>query len=523
MFKVINIFSNFNTHNICQNLEQRLRVRVYDYSYSEIIQQLNNNKLKNKFNIFFINIDNYEIKILKGIIDNLASKSIDCLIIPFSIEDISASFNILNGETETIHNKTRELENYSKNNKKLNDSFHIVNFLSLCKKFNNKVFNYKNWFLYKNPFTKAFELDFINFLENFINVKSHKRKKAIFVDLDDTLWGGEIAELGYKKIKIGNDNPVSEAHYIFQKSLKRLKESGIILGIISKNYENVALEGFKNKSMLLKKSDFAGWEINFDKKSNNIEKLCKKLNISPDTVVFMDNSYYERNEVRSKLSDVLVPELLDEPYEYFKVAQDKTMTNYISLSKEDQLRSASYQFANKKKKDLNHKDWLKSLNMVCTIEKMNNDNLDRCAQMQERINQINLKTKRLNKLKLKKLIKDKNFYNFTFSLKDKYTDLGIVAYTSIRKTKKEIILDDFLMSCRSFGRDLEQNIFYFLKKNILKSNNEKIDTTLIKSKKNMLCKEILDKNLVKVGSNKYIIDKNIKDNNYIKNVIGKIN
>ena len=39
----------------------------------------------------------------------------------------------------------------------------------------------------------------------------------------------------------------------------------------------------------------------------------------------------------------------------------------------------------------------------------------------------------------------------------------------------------------------------------------------------MLCKEILDKNLVKVGSNKYIIDKNIKDNNYIKNVIGKIN
>ena len=66
MFKIINIFSNFNTHNICQNLEQRLRVHVNDYSYSEIIQQLNNNKLKNKFNIFFINIDNYEIKILKA-------------------------------------------------------------------------------------------------------------------------------------------------------------------------------------------------------------------------------------------------------------------------------------------------------------------------------------------------------------------------------------------------------------------------------------------------------------------------
>ena len=83
------------------------------------------------------------------------------------------------------------------------------------------------------------------------------------------------------------------------------------------------------------------------------------------------------------------------------------------------------------------------------------------------------KNKEIEQIKVKKLIKDKNFYNFTFSLKDKYTDLGIVAYTSIRKTKKEIILDDFLMSCRSFGRDLEQNIFYFLKKNILKVTMKK--------------------------------------------------
>lgn len=521
MYKIINIFSNFNIHNICQNLEQRLKVNINDYSYSEIIQQLNDNKLKNKFNIFLINIDNYENKVLKSIIDNLVAKSVDCLIVPLSIEDISVNFNLLNGEIENTQNKIREIENHSIIIKTLNDSYHIVNFSSLCKKFNNKVFNYKNWFLYKNPFSKAFELNLINFFEDFINIKNHKRKKAIFVDLDETLWGGEIAELGYKRIKIGNDNPVSEAHYIFQKSLKKLKESGIILGIISKNYEKVALEGFKNKNMLLDKDDFAGWEINFDKKSNNIKKLCKKLNISADTVVFMDNSYYERNEVRSKLSEVLVPELSDEPYEYFRVALDKTMTNYVSLSNEDKLRSASYQFTNKRKKDLNHKDWLTSLNMVCTIEKMNNDNLDRCSQMQERINQINLRTKRLNKLKLKKIIKDKNYFNFTFSLKDRYTDLGIVAYASVKKTKKAIILDDFLMSCRSFGRDLEQNIFYFLKKNILKSNNEKIYTTLIENKKNMLCKEILDKNLVKIGSNKYVIDKNVKVNNYFKNIIAK--
>lgn len=177
MYKIINIFSNFNIHNICQNLEQRLKVNINDYSYSEIIQQLNDNKLKNKFNIFLINIDNYENKVLKSIIDNLVAKSVDCLIVPLSIEDISVNFNLLNGEIENTQNKIREIENHSIIIKTLNDSYHIVNFSSLCKKFNNKVFNYKNWFLYKNPFSKAFELNLINFFEDFINIKNHKQKK----------------------------------------------------------------------------------------------------------------------------------------------------------------------------------------------------------------------------------------------------------------------------------------------------------------------------------------------------------
>ena len=511
MSKEINIFSNFNISNICSILKDKIDFKINDYSYSEIFQQIETNKKLDVFNIFFINVDNYEVADIKAISLKVLKKNLDCLIIPISIIDSSSSFKIINKDQKSELNKIRILENFFYKERKKN-KINVLNFFSVASKFEVKVFNYKNWFLYKNPFSKDFEQYLSNYFYNYIQIHNHKRKKAVFIDLDDTLWGGEIAELGFKNIKIGNEDPLSEAHYVLQKTLKNLKDTGIILGIISKNKEKIALEAFKNKKMYLKKNDFAGFKINFKKKSENIVDLCKELNISTDSVVFLDNSYYERNEVRSKLPEVLVPELHDEPYNYFNDLLSSSLVNFIKLSKEDVLRYQSYQKPkNENAKKISHIEWLKSLNMKCTIEKINIENLERCAQMQERINQINLKSKRLSINNLKKNLVKKNLDTYVFSLKDKYADLGIVGFATIKKQNETITLDDFLMSCRSFGRNLEQNIFNFFAKKYIKDKIKKINVELIKSKKNMLCQEILDKNLTKVGKDRYIIfKKNIK-------------
>lgn len=516
----INIFSNFNITNICSILKNKINYKINDYSYREIFEQIQTNKKLDLFNIFFINVDNYEVADIRAICQNFLKKNLSCLIIPISILNLSSSFKIINKDQESELNKIRILENFFYKEKKIN-RISVLNFYSISSKFEGKVFNYKNWFLYKNPFSKVFEQYLSNYFFNYIQILNHKRKKAVFVDLDDTLWGGEIAELGFKNIKIGNEEPLGEAHYILQKTLKKLKDTGIILGIISKNKEEIALEAFKNTNMYLKKNDFAGFRINFKKKSENIIDLCKELNISTDSVVFLDNSYYERNEVRSKLPEVLVPELHDEPYNYFNDLLSDSLVNYIKLSKEDKLRFQSYQKSkNNNPEKMTHTEWLKSLNMKCTIEKVKTEHLERCAQMQQRINQINLKTKRISINNIKKKLTKKNLDNYTFSLKDKYANLGIVGFATIKKQKENIILDDFLMSCRSFGRNLEINIFNFFAKKYINGRIKKIDVELIKSKKNTLCQEILDKNLKKVSENKYVIlKKNIKTveiKNYIK-------
>ena len=71
-----------------------------------------------------------------------------------------------------------------------------------------------------------------NVIEGFI----FPRKKVLLLDCDNTLWGGVLAEDGSKKIKLGEDGE-GLAFTDFQRAIKKIKETGILLAILSKNNE----------------------------------------------------------------------------------------------------------------------------------------------------------------------------------------------------------------------------------------------------------------------------------------------
>jgi FkbH-like protein len=509
MEKKINIISNFNVNNICNLISSQINCDCLDFSYSDIFQTIKKKYLKNNLNVLIFDIEFYNYNVLNSILEELKIKKIEFILIPLIIEDMFSGYKIVNNNENISCNKIRNFENLFISKFNDTEDSHLLNMNHLIVEYNSRVFDQKLWFLCRNPFLKKFELFLSAKISQLINLKNFIRKKAIFIDLDDTLWGGEIAEIGFKNIKIGQEDAISQAFYKLQKVLKKLNEEGIILGIISKNYEDTALKGFENKKMLLRKEDFAGWEINFKKKSDNIVNLCKRINISLDSVVFLDNSNFERNEIRSKLKNVLVPELPDEPYEYYKIILNNTNTNYIKLNKEDLIRKNSYKskYIETNKTKISHSDWLKSLEMECTIEKLSKKNIERCAQMQQKINQINLSTRRLSLKEIQKENKSRNIESYTFSLKDKFTDLGMVSLITIKHNKNNIDVIDFLMSCRVFGRDLEKYIFNFLSKKFLKNIEQKINFKFMKTKKNKLCYEILKNNLEVKKDNMFLLKK----------------
>ena len=119
-----------------------------------------------------------------------------------------------------------------------------------------------------------------------------------------------LATSGWENLRLGGHDPVGEALVDFQQELKALKHRGIILAMISKNTENIALEAIeKHPEMVLRQSDFAGWRINWNDKAQNIADLIKELNLGLNSAVFLDDNPVERARVAEALPDVLVPDL----------------------------------------------------------------------------------------------------------------------------------------------------------------------------------------------------------------------
>ena len=81
------------------------------------------------------------------------------------------------------------------------------------------------------------------------------------------------------------------------------------MALCSKNTESVALEAIsKHPEMILKVEDFSAIRINWDDKALNIKSICKELELTTDSAVFLDDNIYERERVKSSLPEVTVPE-----------------------------------------------------------------------------------------------------------------------------------------------------------------------------------------------------------------------
>ena len=97
-------------------------------------------------------------------------------------------------------------------------------------------------------------------------------------------------------------------------------------------------------------------------------------------------------------------------------------------------------------------------------------------------NQFNLTNSRYDEDEIKKLIKRDDIDLFTFSVKDVFGDNGITVLLicEVKNDLKEINIDTFLMSCRVFGRKIENRVLNFIiqkyQKN-LKKLNQNSNTT----------------------------------------------
>ena len=138
--------------------------------------------------------------------------------------------------------------------------------------------------------------------------------KAIVLDLDDTLWKGTLSEVGIDKI-IENLHSEQGAPFIaFMKFVKDLaNELGIFVAICSRNDSKMVESTIKelDDNILPLKNQIDFIIANNNDKSENIRKIAEQLSILPNSIVFIDDNELVRDEVKTKLPEVFVPEWKD--------------------------------------------------------------------------------------------------------------------------------------------------------------------------------------------------------------------
>jgi len=288
-------------------------------------------------------------------------------------------------------------------------------------------------------------------------------KKCLVLDLDNTLWGGVIGDDGLEGIVIGEGSAAGEAHLALQRYAKQLKERGIILAVCSKNDAKTAEAVFhEHPEMLLRRSDIAAFLANWDDKAENLKTIATRLNIGIDSLVFVDDNPVERARIRQSLPAVAVPELPDDAAHYVRCLSDAGYFEAVALTSEDRHRAELYE-ANAKREALlgsaqSMDDFLRGLEMSVVCGPFTTVDLARIVQLFNKTNQFNATTRRYTSEEITHFAGLPNVLTLQFRLLDRIGDNGLVSAMILRPTadeEKMLEIDNWIMSCRVFGRRLE--------------------------------------------------------------------
>ena len=314
------------------------------------------------------------------------------------------------------------------------------------------------WHMYKYaPAVSAIpELAFS--LASIIRSLFGKNKKALVLDLDNTLWGGTVGDDGPEGIAIGQETPEGQLYSEIQSYVKEQRSLGTLLAIDSKNDEANALAGLKRPDSILKPEDFPVIKANWEPKDKNLTDIAAELNIGTDALVFVDDNPAERHIVRSQVPEAAVPEIV-EPQDLISVLDRSAFFEPTILSEDDLHRNEMYraniQRSRQQAAFTDYREYLLSLEMKAEILPFSKMYMARIAQLTNKSNQFNLTTRRCTEAELEQIAADPDCITLYGKLEDRFGDNGVVSVVFGHRENTAFHIDLWLMSCRVLKRDME--------------------------------------------------------------------
>lgn len=323
------------------------------------------------------------------------------------------------------------------------------------------AYMHKYWVRYKMPFSYELQHHIGCELAKYIRALSGKTKKCLVLDCDNVLWGGILGEVGCHNIHLG-ESALGLPYLEFQRSILELYHRGVLLAICSKNNESDVIECLgKNQNMLLHKAHFVNIKANWDNKADNIYSIAKELNIGLNSLVFMDDSSFEIDMIRSQLPEVAAIQAdIENPLNNVTMLLGSGLFDSIQYTDEDKIRTELYhneKNRNEHKRLTNNlEDYLRSLDMMISISYLKEDVMDRALQLLQRTNQFNVTANRYNKEELIQFSQSDDYDVLILTLTDRFGAYGNCGLAILDYTQADVAtIQSFLLSCRVLGRGVE--------------------------------------------------------------------
>lgn len=265
-----------------------------------------------------------------------------------------------------------------------------------------------------------------------------KSIKCVVWDLDNTVWEGVLLEDKDVKLRDGIVAIIEE-----------LDRRGILQSIASKNDHDAAWAKLTELGIA---EYFIYPQINWNAKSSSVKAIAKLINIGIDTLAFIDDQPFEREEVNFAVPEVLCIDSADlsgllamsEMNPRF-ITDDSRLRRHMYMS-DIERNVAEEQFEG------TQEEFLASLDLRFSIAPVGESDLQRAEELTVRTHQLNATGYTYSYEELDEIRKSDRHQLLVASLEDKYGTYGKIGLMLVECGEEIWTLKLLLMSCRVMSR-----------------------------------------------------------------------
>ena len=266
----------------------------------------------------------------------------------------------------------------------------------------------------------------------------HQAIKCVVWDLDNTLWDGVLLE----------DERVSLRTDVVD-VIKRLDSRGILHSIASKNDYTTAMAKLEQFGL---SEYFLYPQISWNSKASSLKAVAESINIGLDTLAFVDDQPFEREEVAFSAPGVLCIDaqnpgaLLDMPELKPRFITEDSKVRRLMYRSDIERNRAEQAFVGPSE------EFLATLEMVFTISPAREEDLQRAEELTVRTHQLNTTGYTYSYDELNAFRQSDKHQLLVASLDDKYGTYGKIGLALVECQPDVWTIKLLLMSCRVMSR-----------------------------------------------------------------------